>query len=141
MTVAISTAILAQIRAHAAQSPDEVCGLLLGDDTRVTAAVATANVATDPARRFEIDPLALLRAHREARSGRDHVGRVIGHYHSHPSGRAVPSKTDAEMAFDAGMLWLIVAGDQVNAFMSSDDGSVEDRFEPLGLETSERCTP
>ena len=45
------------------------------------------------------------------RAARDAGPAVIGHYHSHPSGVAVPSATDAACAAPDGTLWLIVAGD------------------------------
>ena len=52
----------------------------------------TANVATDPTRHFEVDPAALVAAHKGARSG---GAQVIGYFHSHPNGLARPSATDA----------------------------------------------
>lgn len=89
----------------AAASPDrEVCGLLLGAGGRVEALLPAANVAADPARRFEIDPLVLLRAHKAARRGGQ---AVLGHYHSHPAGKAEPSPCDAGQAHGDGALWLI----------------------------------
>lgn len=132
MAWAISTDVLADIVRHAATSPDEVCGLLLGDDGRVVAAVPTSNVAADPSCRFEIDPVALFAAHRAARTGGD---RVVGHYHSHPSGDASPSRTDAAMAHDQGALWLIVGGDRIAAFVARSGGSIHGSFEPVSLTT------
>jgi desampylase len=95
--------------AAARADPDrEVCGLLLGQDDVITAVRAAANVAPNPSRTFELDPQVLLRAYREARGGGH---RIIGHYHSHPSGSSEPSAVDAEAAVEAGMLWLIVGGE------------------------------
>lgn len=92
---------------HAAGSPArEVCGLLLGRPGHVTDWRAAANVADDPARRFEIDPVALIGAHKVARAGGP---AIVGCYHSHPNGSTEPSPCDAAMALvDAG-LWLILA--------------------------------
>jgi proteasome lid subunit RPN8/RPN11 len=49
----------------------------------------------------------LIAAARAARGGGP---RVMGCYHSHPSGIAAPSSTDAAMAAHDGKLWAIVAG-------------------------------
>ncbi len=106
--------------AAAAASPDaEICGLLLGAADRIDAAQACANVAANPARTFEIDPAALFAAHRLARGG---GLAVVGHYHSHPSGLAVPSPRDAEQAMGDGALWLILAGGAARLWRSVDRG-------------------
>jgi proteasome lid subunit RPN8/RPN11 len=68
--------------------------------------VPAANVAPDPLRHFEIDPAALIAAHRAARSG---ALPVVGYYHSHPTGHPVPSATDCEHAASDGSVWAIVA--------------------------------
>ena len=76
--VAIATELLDRLRAEAAASPGaEVCGLLFGDDARIEGARACRNVHPEPARRFEIDPAALLVAHREQRRG---GARLVGDY-------------------------------------------------------------
>lgn len=111
MTLVIGRGALAGIaRAAEAAYPEECCGLLLGrrEGGRFVVArvVATANVAEgDRRRRFEVDPRALVAAHR---GSRDSGETVIGHYHSHPEGAALPSDEDRARAFDAGQLWLIV---------------------------------
>jgi proteasome lid subunit RPN8/RPN11 len=107
MTVMLPAALLEQILGLAAASPaHEVCGLLLGEGDRIDRIVPTANVAADPTRWFEIDPVALFAALRAERAGGP---RVIGHYHSHPNGSAQPSPRDAAAA-EPGKLWLIVGG-------------------------------
>ncbi len=107
MGITISSEILAKLIAAADASPHaEICGLLLGDADRIERAEACNNVAIDPTRTFEIDPTALFAAHRHARAG---ASAVIGHYHSHPSGVAVPSLRDAAQAMGDGALWLILA--------------------------------
>lgn len=94
---------------------DEVCGLLLGRDRRIEAIGPAANVAPDPARHFELDPAVLIAAHRAARAG---GLPVIGHYHSHPSGIAWPSATDAACASPDGSAWLIVAGEAARLWIA-----------------------
>jgi proteasome lid subunit RPN8/RPN11 len=105
MDVKISRTLLDEILVAAAGQRQEICGLLLGEEGRIDAILPAANVAPDPARHFELDPAVLLRAHRAARAGGP---RIVGHYHSHPSGHPVPSTTDAACAVPDGSLWLIV---------------------------------
>lgn len=105
MDVRISRTLLEEILGAAAGQGLEICGLLLGRAGRIDAILPAANVAAEPARHFELDPAVLLRAHRAARAGGP---RVVGHYHSHPSGQPVPSATDAACAAPDGSLWLIV---------------------------------
>lgn len=127
MRVAISSGVIDQILAHAAAEPGrEVCGLLFGDDSHIDAALPTANVAPDPARHFEVDPQALFAAIRAERGG---GARLVGHYHSHPSGTSEPSARDAADA-EPGRLWLIVAGEEARLWRSVAGGG----FVPLILE-------
>lgn len=120
MKVRISSEALAAIRAHAAADPAfEVCGLLFGTADHVSAVTPTPNVASDPARQFEIDPQALFAAIRAERAGGP---TLVGYYHSHPSGRPEPSAADQHMAAGDGRLWLIVAGDDVTAWWATKTG-------------------
>lgn len=97
-----------------------------GEGVTIGEARPCRNVAADPARRFEIDPAALLAAHRAARAGGP---AILGCYHSHPSGVAEPSACDAAAAEPNGWLWLIVAGDQVRGFRAVGTGMLHGRFE------------
>ena len=126
-TLRISSAALARMLEEAAASADEVCGLLLGDPAE---ARACGNVHPESARHFEIDPAALLRAHRDARAG----GPVVaGCYHSHPSGVATPSRTDAASAAPDGTVWVIVASGEVRAWRAVERGAVHDRFDAVEI--------
>ena len=91
------------ICAHALQeSPRECCGLLIGTDRGIIEAVATANVAADPLRRYQVSPaehFAQIRRFREPAPDRATAG-VIGAYHSHPRSAPRPSPTDIEEAFE-----------------------------------------
>lgn len=130
MSVTISRMLLDQIQAIAAADRAEVCGLLLGAAGRIDGIAPAANVAPDPARHFELDPVALIAAHRVARAG---GAQIIGHYHSHPSGVAVPSATDAACAAPDGSLWLIVAGADARLWVAQGDGAAGVRFAPATL--------
>lgn len=66
---------------------------------------AAENVSETPERTFEIDPRTLFAALKAERAGGP---KILGYWHSHPSGDASPSATDAEMAQADGKLWLIV---------------------------------
>ena len=126
-TLQISSAALARMLEEAAASADEVCGLLLGDPAE---ARACRNVHAKPGRHFEIDPAALLRAHREARAG---GAAVVGCYHSHPLGDATPSRTDAASAVPDGTVWVIVASGEARAWRAVERGAVHGRFDPVEI--------
>ncbi|TZG29614.1 Mov34/MPN/PAD-1 family protein [Sphingomonas montanisoli] len=131
MNLRISRAMLEDVAAHAARDPTlEVCGLLLGERGVVEAIRPCANVADDPARRFEIDPAALFAAHKAARRGE--AAAPIGHYHSHPSGRAEPSMCDAAAA-EPGTLWLIVGEEGVRAWIARPGGARHDMFDEVTI--------
>ena len=131
-----------EVLAHAAAEPDrEVCGLLFGAADRIDSAAPAGNAAADPARHFEIDPAALFAAIRAERGGGP---RIAGHYHSHPSGSAVPSTHDAAAAHEPGRLWLIVAGEYAALWREKPGGPVQGAFEPVQLVVDDGfggCTP
>jgi proteasome lid subunit RPN8/RPN11 len=91
----------------------ECCGLLRGEGDRVAAVQLTQNVAADPTRHFEIDPAALFSTNKDVRSGGI---PVLGYFHSHPNGVAVPSATDIAQAAPDGHIWLIIAAGTITAW-------------------------
>jgi len=93
-------------RAH----PRECCGILLGEGDRITAIRPARNVHPRPETHFEIDPQALIDAHRAERGGGP---KVLGYYHSHPTGLPEPSATDKAGASGDGRIWAIISGDAV----------------------------
>jgi desampylase len=106
--------------ALAAAHPDvEVCGLLFGTAKAIDDFERTANIAPDPARFFEIDPVALIAAHRRMRNGGP---RITGYFHSHPGGPDEPSLTDIAQAAADDMLWMIVTGDGLRIWRATMDG-------------------
>ncbi|WP_375427737.1 M67 family metallopeptidase [uncultured Sphingomonas sp.] len=129
--VRISTALLEVIAAEAGASPTrEVCGLLFGTAHAITARRSARNVAADPRTAFEIDPAALLAAHREQRGGGP---AIVGCYHSHPSGAPAPSPRDAANARADGLLWLIVAVGEARLWRATATGDRHGRFDPVTL--------
>jgi len=126
MPLTISTPLLDQILAAAAASPEsEICGLLLGRGEVVEAIRPGANVADDPRDSFEIDPAVLIAAHRAARAGGP---ALLGHYHSHPRGDAVPSARDAAAA-EPGSYWIIAAAGELGCWRARDGGG----FDPVAI--------
>jgi proteasome lid subunit RPN8/RPN11 len=106
-----------------AAQPREACGLLLGHGDQIDTIQPCTNVHPDPERHFEIDPRALIAAHRAAREGGP---QVIGYYHSHPSGPPEPSAADRAQATGDGRLWAIVGEGRVRWWRDDAGG-----FEPL----------
>jgi proteasome lid subunit RPN8/RPN11 len=131
MRVRISRCVVELIqRAAAAAAPREACGLLFGADDAITACQLAENVSEMPERMFEIDPAALLPALKAERRG---GAKIVGYWHSHPSGDAHPSATDATMAAPDGKLWLIVAGEKVGLWRAVAHGAVHGRFEAVQI--------
>lgn len=120
MRIEVTSEALGAMRAHAAAAlPHEACGILLGEGGRITEARAAANVHPSPTTHFEIDPQALIDAHRAARAG----GLVvIGYYHSHPHGPAAPSATDRACASGDGKVWAILAGNDARFWRDGEQG-------------------
>ncbi len=118
MAIEVTSSALAAMRAAAAAAyPEEACGILLGEGARVEALQPAANVHPTPQTHFEIDPQALIDAHREARGGGP---KVMGYFHSHPRGPAAPSATDAAMAAKDGSVWAICGA------VSNETGAAQD---------------
>ncbi|HVR90814.1 MAG TPA: M67 family metallopeptidase [Novosphingobium sp.] len=123
MTIEVTSGAIATLLAEALRAGnEECCGLLLGHE-KIELARPAANVAADRLRHFEIDPAALFFAHRAERAGE---AKLLGYYHSHPSGEAVPSATDRASASGDGRIWAIVASGAVGWWRDTADG-----FEPL----------
>ncbi len=92
---------------HARSSPDEVCGVLVGQRTplHIVQIAAGQNVHSQPQQHYLIDAATLLYADDLARS----TGQaIVGFYHSHPHGAAVPSAHDRRNAWP-GYVYIIVA--------------------------------
>ncbi|WP_332459776.1 M67 family metallopeptidase [Croceicoccus marinus] len=117
----VTRTVVDAIAASASRAaPREACGLLLGRGSRIDALSETVNVAPDPLRHFEIDPAALIAAHKAERAGGQ---QLIGYFHSHPSGLPEPSATDQAQAARDGRVWAIATpAGEIGWFVSEEDG-------------------
>ncbi|WP_430414378.1 Mov34/MPN/PAD-1 family protein [Parasphingorhabdus sp.] len=120
---------LQQLAADAA--PQEICGILLGVENRVTGHIPTSNISPSPERHFEIDPAQLIQAERTMREG---GAAILGYYHSHPLGNVRPSSTDAESAAADGRLWLIVNGTDAALWRAVPNGEIFGRFDKVAMD-------
>jgi proteasome lid subunit RPN8/RPN11 len=106
-TLRFEPAILRDIADHAAAAyPYEGCGALVGTNGHVRLALPLPN-RDGRAREigFVVDPSDYVRVEEEA----DALGlTLIGFWHSHPDGLALPSATDRAYAWE-GLLTVIVA--------------------------------
>lgn len=108
----------------------ECCGILRGVGRRVLAVEQAKNVAPDPAQHFEIDPAALIAAHKSARAG---GLPLLGYFHSHPNGVTAPSATDIAQAAPDGLIWLIIAAHTIAAWQPIVSGARVTGFTPVSV--------
>ena len=109
--------------------PREACGLLLGRNGQITAVRETRNVHPAPATHFEIDPQALIDAHRAEREG---GLQVMGYFHSHPDGKPFPSETDRAASAGDGKIWAIVAAEDLTFWQNNVEGFCPLSYEVIG---------
>ena len=136
MALKIHRTLLEQLRKHGEESyPHECCGILVGtfsdDGNRVHSVVRCGNTRSDsPHNRYQIDPIDLLRAQREAS---DAGLEIVGFYHSHPDHPARWSSTDLAEAHWTGCSYVITSVEQGKAVLTNSFLLVEDeqgkRFE------------
>ena len=128
--VRISAGVIDSIAAHArAAAPAECCGLLIGVDGDVREAVAAANGAADPTRRYEISPADYVAQIKRCRMRTACEGRtysVVGAYHSHPNSVPEPSPTDTAEAFKEFLYVIAGPADaatiETKAYQLTDEG-------------------
>jgi proteasome lid subunit RPN8/RPN11 len=110
-------------RLAAAAMPREACGLLVGraaaDGVTVTGLAPSRNLAAAEDA-FEIDAALQLALQRQLRGTAE---AVVGVWHSHPTGAPTPSARDVEGAWEAGLAWLITAGEETAAWRALGDGA------------------
>ena len=100
-----------QVILHSEEAyPRESCGLLVGqrvgDSIQVCEVHQSDNIAMEPAHRFEVDPQLRFDLERWLRKT---SLELVGVYHSHPEGDALPSVTDIARAWEPNLFWLITA--------------------------------
>lgn len=77
--------------------PNEVCGVLVGKEGKITSFKECSNLNRERARdRYELDPLSFKEADDWARLNRM---EILGIYHSHPDHPSRPSGFDRERAW------------------------------------------
>ncbi|OUR79519.1 hypothetical protein A9Q83_03710 [Alphaproteobacteria bacterium 46_93_T64] len=98
--------------------PEEACALLVGTrdvdkDHKVSRVVFADNIADNKNKFFEVDPSSRISLERELRNNKD---EIIGVFHSHPDGKAMPSASDERMIVEKHFIWVIAAIDQLQNF-------------------------
>ncbi len=86
---------------------------MFGAPNKISYATLAENVAMEPSQAFEIDPVALIAAHRRSRLGKE---LLIGCFHSHPNQVASPSSSDHDHADEEGWIWLILTDQALTAW-------------------------
>lgn len=125
----IRQSVVVKILEHAQRdAPHECCGLLVGTSGLIEQAVPARNLRSS-ATRYLVDPVDHFAAIRDARR----AGlKVVGAYHSHPVGLAIPSPTDVSEATYPEYVYVIAAPDSdenVAAYRIREKG-----FDPIKLE-------
>ncbi|XEC96498.1 Mov34/MPN/PAD-1 family protein [Paenibacillus tarimensis] len=112
--------------------PSEACGILYGDSCRIESVLPISNRSDKPQTGFSFDPQQWIEAYYTIiGSGK----RILGFYHSHPSGTSWPSASDYAgwpEAIDAS-LWIVAFHENnkpasVHAYRMKDD-----RFFPIKI--------
>ncbi|MDR2783989.1 MAG: M67 family metallopeptidase [Treponema sp.] len=85
--------------------PNEACGLLTGIDGVVHKQHALTNIDRSP-EHFSFDPQEQFAVLKEARSCGQ---KILANYHSHPATPARPSQEDIRLAYDSGIIYVIVS--------------------------------
>jgi proteasome lid subunit RPN8/RPN11 len=129
-----ASAQLAEIVAHLeAGKPNEACGLLAGQNGRVTKVYLMVNAAHSPVR-YVIEPEALVRVIEETE---ERGWELVGIFHSHPGGPLFPSATDIDEAYYPDSAYVICAPDAAGGWQAKAFEIKEGRAReiPLRIET------
>ncbi len=105
----------------------ECCGLLAGSGGVVTQVFSAENVASEPAKSYEIAPKEIFRMMRQFRA---EGLEFLGIYHSHPNGENQPSARDIQLAYYSEEAYFILsprrdAAKPVRAFSIRDGRATE----------------
>ncbi len=88
-----------------AEYPLEGCGLLAGNDGRVTAVYPITNILHSPTA-YEMEPVQQIKTILQIEKNNE---ELIAIYHSHPNGPSTPSETDITAAYYPDSVYLIVS--------------------------------
>lgn len=116
--MAVKSAIRDAIRRRAQASRTEICGALLGRNGQVEEIVPLANESSDRERSFFIPAGAVLGLERVAEA---QGLMLLGFYHSHPNGDAVPSSRDMTEAVPGYIHVIASRSGAVRAWRLRDD--------------------
>lgn len=122
----VPSEVKAAVLAHSEwAAPSEACGLLAGTDDAIEMVFCLSNRAASPLR-YVIDP----REHYGAMRYAERAGwAIVGAWHSHPNGDAMPSQTDVVESAGGSWITMIVGaaanGSNVRAYRT-DENSVKE---------------
>ena len=85
--------------------PNEACGLLFGTENEVVKQFPLTNIDHSP-EHFSFNPREQFQALHEARK---EGLQIIANYHSHPETPARPSAEDIRLAYDPGIVYVILS--------------------------------
>ena len=129
MAFLLNKRLIAEMISHALEAdPEESCGLLVGKEA-AERAVRMRNVHPQPARRYEMSPVELMRVEGSAEDNGEQIKAI---YHSHTFTQAYPSETDVNNAVQSGWtdpVYVLVSLVEkwrpvVRAYQISEDGKV-----------------
>lgn len=128
--MAVKSAIMDAIRCRAQGSGTEICGALLSRDGRLEEARPLANESTRREYRFFIPARKVLDLERMAEAEGQ---MLLGFYHSHPNGDAVPSSSDLSEAVPGYIHVIASRTGEVRAWRLRDDRSGFDEIDLANL--------
>ncbi|RMG70161.1 MAG: M67 family peptidase [Nitrospirae bacterium] len=102
----IPASILSEIIEHAQEGyPEEVCGILAGDDEGINRLFRMTNVEHSPVSYF-MDPKEQFQVMKRMRQ---EGLKMLAIYHSHPDSQAYPSQKDVSLAYYDDVAYIIVS--------------------------------
>lgn len=123
--------VVNRLLAQAQHSPEsEVCGLIGQGEAGTYSLYPVANVATDQAHLFAMEPKQQISAMRQMREGGEALYAI---YHSHPHAPAEPSPRDRQEAAYPEALYLIISLDTKGVIQLRGFRLCDDEFAPVAL--------
>ncbi len=104
--ITIPENIINEMIQHAREGyPEEVCGILAGDESAVTTIYRMTNTEHSPVSYF-MDPREQFQVMKDMRQ----KGlKMLAIYHSHPEAEAYPSQKDVRLAFYDDVAYIIIS--------------------------------